>query len=304
MTRTAPRLIALALLGASLGGPAAAEELAPDQPPLPSTEKLEEALVGSLCFVGVSAADDRLLFDVTLRLVNLGTVTWLPGEHHFTLPTDARAFVAAAESAPVRFVEIPHGARLVGAVPPGESEASFRFQIDNPASSLLPWNQRSELSLAIGLPPRVLRANVWAELGPEMGLDVPGFSPPTRQSSPTGATGLVTAWVASSATDTLRAIPLRLTGLPRRGLAPLLAVLTALALLCWGLLAVLRHRSSPEGPAPDDVALARRLLLDELLAVERAARDGHIGPQTREQARRTLLSSLARLEPDPAEPTP
>jgi hypothetical protein len=43
---------------------------------------------------------------------------------------------------------------------------------------------------------------------------------------------------------------------------------------------------------------ARDTLLDEMLLLESAHRDGAVGPRTYEETRREILVALARLEPD------
>jgi hypothetical protein len=87
-----------------------------------------------------------------------------------------------------------------------------------------------------------------------------------------------------------------ITGMPERGSGPLVASAIAgvLALVGIGYAASRTNRVSTT-VSSEDRARARELLLSELLAVENAHRAKEIGPKTYEQARRTLLDSLARL---------
>jgi hypothetical protein len=262
----------------------------------PTTRRLEDAQVGAICFVGISPKDDFFQVDVTARIINVGRITWLPEGYRIALPSGYRAFVIGEEDAPVRFVETSGAAELVGAIPPGSHEASFRFQVLNPAQSFLPWEQRSSTAIDLALPPHVLRANVWADWAPGLRLTVAGFGEATMNQAPDGTPGWVTGWSANSTATALPSIPIRLDGFPARGSMPFLTVLGALALVGWGVWELFGRRRLT-GPAAEDVANARERLLEELVAVERAYAAGTIGPNTRDQARRTLLEALARLEP-------
>lgn len=267
----------------------------------PSTSDLEKTHVGSLCFIGISLKDDVFQVDVTLRIINVGRVTWLPDGYRFELPTGYRAFLVPEDAGPVRFIEGSSTADLTGTVSPGEHEATFRFQIENPSQSFLPWEQQNTILLDLKPPPRVLRSTVWVDRAPGMRLGIAGFEPASVTRSHEGVTGLVATWAASDPSSSLSTIPIRLDGIPRRGSGPFFTVLGALLLLGWGI-GDLWSRPKRRGPAPEDASSARERLLQELMAVERAFRTAAIGPRTRDQARRTLLEALARLEDLPASP--
>src|SRR5690606_3566097 len=88
-----------------------------------------------------------------------------------------------------------------------------------------------------------------------------------------------------------------ITGMPGRGSGPWIASVLAGLLALFGVaFAISRKEKGDTSLSQEDRLRARDLLLDELVAVEKAFAAKEIGPKTYEQARRTLLDSIARLE--------
>lgn len=264
-------------------------------PIFPSTSDLGSTSLSVRCFVLLSLRDDVIHVDLVLRVLNEGERTWLPAGYHLSLPAGWRALSVPDPSATPRFVEVPGGAELVGALPPGEHEAALSFQLANPAHGFLPWTQRESATIELVAPPRVVHAAVWIERLPGLRLGVDGFAVPRSARAPDGTPGLLVESTWAGPADVPAVVPIRLDGMPLRGGAPFFTILGSLALLAWGL-AGLSRPSPTSRPAEVDVERARARLLEEIATLERALGVGFIGPQTHETARRALVEALARLE--------
>ena len=97
----------------------------------------------------------------------------------------------------------------------------------------------------------------------------------------------------------LSQVHVRIGGLPAQGPARWGVTAVAALIALFGLGWAFQHRGRSKGRravAGEDLDRARGLLLDELVAVQRALESGAIGPRTLEQTRRQLLDALARLE--------
>ena len=264
-------------------------------PVFPGTARREETATSALCFVLLSLRDDVIQVDLALRVTNRGDRTWLPTGYRLELPAGYHAFSSPDPATPVRFVQVPGGVELVGAVPPGEHEVALSFQLENPALRLLPWAQRDTATVELTAPPGVVRTSVWVDRIPGLRAAVDGFGEPRAARAADGTPGLLLEADSFNGGDASTRVPIRLEGLPRRGISPFLTVLGSLGLLLWGV-AGLRGRTKIHRPAGSDVDRARVRLLEEVAALERARERGEIGPQTHGQARQALAEALARLE--------
>ena len=83
---------------------------------------------------------------------------------------------------------------------------------------------------------------------------------------------------------------------PGRWIAALLAALLAASGFgaAWGYLS---FDAPGKTKRDEEVVVARELLLEELVVVERARREGDLGPRAHSDARKALLDALARLGP-------
>jgi hypothetical protein len=108
---------------------------------------------------------------------------------------------------------------------------------------------------------------------------------------------LVTRQVARRGDRELSGFSFTLSGIPTPGAGRWVAVACAVALMLAGFGAfrgAFGARSQRELETKDR-ARARRVLLDELVALTRAREQAQIGPSTYESARRTLVEALARI---------
>ncbi len=269
-------------------------------PIFPSTSDLGSMSLSVHCFVLLSLRDDVIHVDLVLRVLNQGERTWLPAGYRLSLPAGWRAFSVPDPGAAPRFVEVPGGAELVGAMPPGEHEVALSFQLANPAHGFLPWTQRETETIELVAPPRVVHTGVWIERHPGLRLAVDGFAVPRSARAPDGTPGLLVESTWAGPADVPPVVPIRLDGMPLRGGGPFFTIFGSLVLLAWGLAGLTRPTPASR-PVLVDVDRARARLLEEIATLERALGAGFIGPQTHATARRALVEALARLE-EPTSP--
>jgi hypothetical protein len=259
----------------------------------PTTHDPMRALVGMRGFVYIQPREDVFQVEVLFRVLNMSTTSWLPQGVVMRLPEKFQAFDGPKEGA-TRFVEEPgRGARLDGTFGPGQHDVRYTFQVPSRRSG----SQNFELSL----PPHVAELRVISEASPGMTLDVAGFEPAEATRGPSGDRVLITRRLMRPGQGALDTVRIELGGLPTQGNTRWFVTLAAALIALGGLASALRRRqgTDPDPVAGEDLERARKLLLDELVAVERAFEAGQVGPRTREEARRQLLDALARLSPGP-----
>ncbi len=272
----------------------------------PSTHDVAGAFVGMRGFVYVRTREDIFQVEMLFRVMNMGRVSWVPQNLVLELPKGFTALDGPIDSGDTRFIEAEgRGAQLTGTFGPGTHDVRMSFQV--------PSDQEKSQTFPIAIPPHVAELRVLGEAAPGMTLDVKGFEETDRGGTrevtfeepqvargPAGDRVLITRRLMRPGENQLKKVLVELGGLPVAGPARWIAVALALAIALGGIASVVL-RPGPKGKkrhaiAGEDLDRARKLLLDELVAVERAFDQGDIGPVTREQARRRLLDALARLD--------
>jgi hypothetical protein len=254
----------------------------------PVTQDLRSAMVGMRGIILIEPRDDVFQFQVMYRVFNIGRVTWVPSALTLKLPPDAKGFTAEEGMSDARFVaEAGGGVRLAGTFSPGQHDTQFRFQVPNPGDA--------DVSFRLELPPHVADLRVIAQSSPGMTLEVDGFDPAEPTVDGNGQRLLFTARQMRQGDDQLRELAVRLSGLPTQGPGRWIAVALAASLAASGLRAARRAPAQPKKRAREELAAARELLLDELVALEHARAAGQIGPTTYDSAKRELVGALARL---------
>jgi hypothetical protein len=260
----------------------------------PVTRDVAAARLGSVAKVFVLPQQQAFLVEAMFSIANFAAVAWVPSNVRIELPSGAEAFVARETPDTLAVVrEGQEAARLEGTVGPGVHSVVFSFQ--------MPREDTREQQLRLGMPPRLVQAAVMAESAPGMTMAVRGLPPATVERSEDGRRVLVSsAQIASAAESLPTALQITLGGLPVAGPGRWVALLAALGLALGGV--VVRRRAqgaktAAGGLPAEEVDAARSLILAELEHLERAHRDGQVGPRTYEQARRELVDALARLEP-------
>ncbi|HEV8245468.1 MAG TPA: hypothetical protein VGP93_06860 [Polyangiaceae bacterium] len=257
----------------------------------PATSDIDKTMVGMRGFVYIEPRDDVFQFEVLFRVFNVGDITWLPKNATMALPKGFKAFRANDSMDDTRFeASEGFGAKLLGTYAPGQRDVVFRFQV--------PKQNRDIASFQLGLPPHVAEIRVIAEANTSMRLEVDGFEPTQSDVAQSGERVLVTRKLLDRPDEKLQGFTIVLSGIPVPSSGRWLAVVIALGLACLGGLAArgfFDGSLATAGVGDDDRKKARELILKHLIDVERARRDGKLGPSAYDQLHRKLLDAVARL---------
>lgn len=262
------------------------------------TRDIASAMVGMRGFIYVESRDDVFAFEVLYRIFNVGVVTWVPDNVIVKLPSAFKAFSSPKGMTDVGFEAADgQGARLKGTFFPGQHDVSFRFQ--------LPKEAEPSASFLIGALPRSAEIRVIAEASPQMKLSVEGFDEPHAASNQQGKRVLITRRLLQNGSELNGGVSISLSGLPVPPAGRWYAVALAAVLASLGLLTARGYMRLDDGDdrrEGQDRETARELLLAELVEVERARRQGDLGPRAYSDTRRSLLDALSRLGLDALKP--
>lgn len=256
----------------------------------PATSDPERAAFGMRGYLYVETRDEVFQCEALFRVFNVGQLTWVPKDVVIQLPKGFKAFKAQEGMTDVRFEEVEGvGARLKGTFAPGQSEASFRFQI--------PKFNEDSLVFRMSVPPHVAEMRVIAEASATMNLSVDGFQPPVPTANQNGQRVLVAVKQLRERNEELKDFTATLSGIPTAGPGRWFALAIA---GCMALGGVFAARGAFDGPGGTGTPLAdkkraRELLLRELEALEVARREERIGPRSYQQSRVALIDAIARL---------
>lgn len=255
----------------------------------PVTSDPQSIVLGMRGTIYVEPRDDIFQFEVFFKVFNMGQVAWVPSDAIMRLPEGFKAFSATESMFDAGFAaEEGRGARLKGTFPPGQRDASFRFQ--------LPKSTESTASFTIGLPPSVVDLQVIALSNPQMTMSVDGFEPAKEVLGKNGDHALLTRKVLRRGERAPSHIVATLTGLPVPGPGRWVASGLAAMIALVGLgIASGKLPIAVEKRASSDRARARELLFDELVELEATRRRGEIGPRAYERAKAQLVAAVARL---------
>jgi hypothetical protein len=264
----------------------------------PATSEIERAAFGMRGYLYVETRDDVFQCEALFRVFNVGQITWVPKDVVVQLPKGFKAFKAQEGMTDVRFEQVDGvGARLKGTFPPGQAEASFRFQ--------LPKSDDESLTFRMSVPPHVAEMRVIAEASSTMNLSVDGFQPPVATANQNGQRVLVSVKQLRERNEELKDFTATLSGIPTPGPGRWFALAIAGCMAIGGAFAA-RGAFDDAAGGKDVVAdkkRARELLLRELEALEAARREERIGPRSYQQSRTALIDAIARLGlPGPSTP--
>jgi hypothetical protein len=254
----------------------------------PTTPNIDDTFIASRALFVVEPRDDIFQIQVLYRLHNTNPVSWVPDDFRIHLPSKAKAFRAATSDGDLQLIEEGDAVRVKGTIGPGEHELSYSYQLDNPGEPTA--------HLQLPLPPHTVDAKIYVESSSQMGLSSPDLDAATETRGKNGQRALMALRDFLNANATRPSeLSATITGLPTRGSGPIVAAILAALLGGFGVYAA--RAAKQTGPlAAEDRERARNLLLDELVALERAFRGDQIGPKTYEQTKRTLLEALVRIE--------
>jgi hypothetical protein len=254
----------------------------------PVVHDAQQAKVGFEAIVVAELHDDRLQFEEQMRVFNVGRTAWQPTDFVMALPPGFTAVTAQQEMSD-RGVEAAEGrgAKLKGTFPPGVQAVEFRWQ--------LPWDNESDVTLDIGLPPQTAHVRVLIAASPSMTAEVADMPAAERKLDDRGQSYLVTEQMATHGASPLSRVHLSLHGLPTVGNArwvvTILASFGVLGGLALALSAAAARRKPSLSNAPES---ARAELLERYAELERARRAGDVGPKTYERAQREIIDAIAR----------
>jgi hypothetical protein len=255
-----------------------------------SIDKLLAAVEGVDMIVEVR--DDVLDVSMMFDVINAGTTTWSLGKGlDLALPKGFKAVRAAEAMDDHTAVATESGVRWSGSFPPGRSRIAYDFK--------LPYEGEPSVDFDVMMPPRVLAARVRTAARRGMELTVGGFPPAQSETSATGVKVLSTV-KQGSPQDPIRTIRVLIKGLPTPGSERWLFVTAALAAAGVG---VYFSRISPAQVDRKATVAARKkkrkVLLAELVELERAHRAGDVGPKAYARERAKLVDAIAdTLDPD------
>ncbi len=183
--------------------------------------------------VAVELKQGRVVVDQRFRLVNSGQTTYVfPAKGlRVELPEGYLDLQALQTAGNQRVVAATGGLAVLGSVPPGAVNLSWRYQL--PASG-------TRTAFSVSLPWRTSALRVVAEAGPSVTLHVDGM-PGARVVQRDGVRFLVTEMRLGPGDPQLRTLRVSLGGLPGPGFLPWVALLMSLMMLAVGAAAALRR---------------------------------------------------------------
>ncbi len=236
--------------------------------------------------VDIGLREDAIVVEQPLGVLNLSPVAWA-ADAPIDLPAGFKAFNKEDSMDDARVEEVPgSGAAIRGTFPPGQRALHFRYQV--------PLAGESSQTLHIRLPRHMVQVRVIAEASRSMSLAVAGFPHADRVDGRDGKHYLLTEQVATQTLPEMATLDITLSGLPTPSPARWVAVALAVLALLSGIF-YFTQGGALDDDARQDMLEAREALLTELVALERAHKDGTLGPKTYARVRAALLDALARI---------
>jgi hypothetical protein len=258
----------------------------------PVTRDLNQALVGARGIVFVAPREDVFQIEVSFRILNIGKQAWVPENITLSLPAGAKAFRASDAMKDTRVEKKASGAiELLGTYAPGESDVNFQFQLEN--------DHTKTKRFSVELLPHVAEIRVIAERARGMSLEVDGFPEAEVVQGRDGSRLLLTSKQLVRGDAPFSTASIVLDNLPVPSTGRWYALGLAAVIACGGLFEAGRRRREPQVRSLPlaERKEAERLVLDELVTLEKLRQKELIGPRTYEESRADLLNALARLTP-------
>ena len=240
----------------------------------------------------VELRDDVIEVSQVFDVINASNVTWSLGKGlELALPKGFKAVRAAEAMDDHTAVSTETGVRWAGSFPPGRSRLAYDFKV--------PYEGDPSFDIEIPLPPRVLAARVRTAVKRGMDMTVDGFPPATGETSGTGVK-VLSAIRRGSPQDPLSKLSIHVRGIPTPGNDRWYVTAAALAAAAVGF--YFARRAAPKADRTESTAARKRhrkLLLAELVELERAHRAGDVGPKAYARERAKLVDAIAdTLDPE------
>jgi hypothetical protein len=255
----------------------------------PITHDTRGTLVVAEATIAAELRDDRIQIEEAINLYNLGRVAWQPDDVTMALPTGYTAFGSQATMGDQGVDDAVGAARLRGTFSPGQHPLEFRWQ--------LPWSGDADVDFSVGLPPHTAIVRLMMPATSQVKLVGKGMPPAEVRQNSQGQSFLVSERRLMQDDAKITSLAIGIHDLPTPG--PGRAVATALAALgvLAGIFLATAQRAKSGAAGGDSL---RKVLLDELVDLERAHTSGDVGPRTYERVRRELIDALARTLTSPA----
>jgi hypothetical protein len=253
----------------------------------PVVHEVEQALIVTQAILYVEMKDDRVQIQEALSIWNFGPVAWVPTNLVLGLPPEYTGFSAQQGMTDTGVDNVEgKGARLRGTFAPGRHDIEFRWQ--------LPYNGERDVAVEAGMPPHLAAVRAMAPASRQMTFSGTGFPAAISKTDNQGTRVLITEKQMTRGETPLSSVHLELRDLPTAGPGRYIATVLAMLTVATGI--ALGARKKPDRDRAQDKRDAkdtRKRLLGELEELERAHRDGHVGPKTYERDRRALIDQLA-----------
>lgn len=262
-------------------------------PVFKASSDLNSLLILSRSLYAIIPQDNVFMVDVLWRIENYSEVSWLPDGTSFPLPAGAKALTIREAEGDGRFEAAGDtGIKLAGTFSPGQHDLLARFQ--------LPADGKAVRDIAFPTAVHLGTLRVLLDSSPTMSLKVEGCGDPEETRNQDGQRRLIVSRdFLNEKTRAPDKIEVRIAGIPTPATGRPVAVALASVIALAGLVqSVGRRRSTSTARtllSREDRERASELLLEELIRLEQAFKQGDIGRKTHDQARRQLLEAYARL---------
>lgn len=263
-----------------------------------ATSDYSQMVLISRGLMAIVPQDNLFAVDLLWRVENYSDTAWVPDPAdknlRYDLPKGATAInIRKDQGGDARFDQDGDGAiRLAGTFAPGQHDLMLRFHLaaDNNSARLI--------AFPTGV--NMVSARILLDSAPGMNMTIEGFPAPTETRNQDGQRRLIAS--RDFLSEKIRApasLQVQVTGIPTpaagRGVAVGLAALIAAGGLLFSMGRFKAKTPTRSQLSKEDRERAGELLLEELIRLEQAFKQGEIGRKTHEAAKRQLLEAYARL---------
>jgi hypothetical protein len=263
-----------------------------------ATSDANQMLLLSRSLFAIIPQDNLFAVDMLWRVENYSDTAWVPDPAdknlRYDLPEGAKALnIRTDQGSDARFVDDGNGGiRLGGTFGPGQHDLMLRFHLSAENSSTREIKFPSALHLG--------SARILLDSAPGMTMKIEGFEEPTESRNQDGQRRLIAARdFLGEKIRAPEAIKVQISGIPTpaagRGFAVTLAAVIAMGGLVLSMGRFKTRTPTRSQLSKEDRERAGELLLEELIRLEQAFKQGEIGRKTHDTAKRQLLEAYARL---------
>ncbi len=263
-----------------------------------ATSDYSQMVLISRALMAIIPQDNLFAVDLLWRIENYSDTAWVPDPAdknlRYDLPRGAKAInIRKDQGGDAHFEDAGNGSiRLAGTFAPGQHDLMLRFHLDTENSST------RLLTFPTGV--NMVSARILLDSAPGMAMRIAGFQEPVETRNQDGQRRLIAS--RDFLSEKMRApaeLQVQISGIPTpaagRGFAVGLAALIAAGGLVLSMGRFKAKTPSRSQLSKEDRERAGELLLEELIRLEQAFKQGEIGRKTHETAKRQLLEAYARL---------